>query len=140
MTEAAITQYITESFPGVETADNFGYKFFFHGPDRMLPFASLATADYDYDRFSNLDRPGVFRLNIGIRKATFQTLFGTDGINLSDYDFTALDRIMPHPEYAAQFFVCVLNPGEATLQTVQRLLAEAHDIAMRRHARREKTE
>jgi len=47
---------------------------------------------------------------------------------------------MPHPEYAAQFFVCVLNPGEATLQTVQGLLAEAHDIAMRRHARREKTE
>jgi len=138
MNEAAIIQYITGSFPGTETADNFGYKFFFFGPDRMRPFASLATADYDYDRFSNLDRPGVFRLNIGIRKATFQTLFGAVSVNPGDHDFTALDRIMPHPEYAAQFFVCVLNPGEATWQTVQKLLAEAHDIAVKRHARREK--
>lgn len=140
MNEAAITQYITHGFPGVETSENFGYKFFFFGSDRMLPFASLATADYDYDRFSNLDRPGVFRLNFGIRKATFEALFGAEGVNLSDYDFTALDRIMPHPEYAPQFFVCVLNPGEVTLQTVQRLLAEAHDIAMKRHARRKKAD
>jgi len=140
MNEAAVIEYITGSFTGVETADNFGYKFFFCGSDRMRPFASLATADYDYDRFSNLDRPGVFRLNIGIRKATFATLFGTGGVNISDYDFTAFDRIMPHPEYAAQYFVCVLNPGETTWQTVQRLLAEAHDIAVRRQAKHEKTE
>jgi hypothetical protein len=104
----------------------------------MRPFASLANADYDYDRFSNLDRPGVFRLNIGIRKETFQTLFGAGSVNPGDWDFTALDRIMPHPEYAAQFFVCVLNPGEATWPTVQKLLAEAHDIAVQRQARREK--
>lgn len=136
MTETTITQYITETFPGVETADNFGYKFFFYGADRMRPFASLATSDHDYDRFSNLDRPGVFRLNIGIRKATFEALFGTGGVDISAYDFTALDRIMPHPEYAAQFFVCVLNPGEATLQPVQRLLAEAHEMAMSRQAKR----
>lgn len=140
MTETSITHYITDSFPRVETSDNYGYKFFYYGADRMRPFASLATADYDYDRFSNLDRPGVFRLNIGIRKATFQTLFGTDRVDLSDYDFTQLDRIMPHPEYAAQFFVCVLNPGEATLQIVQELLAEAHDLAMGRHAKREMSE
>jgi hypothetical protein len=138
MTEAAIIQYITESFPGVETSDNFGYKFFFHGSERMLPFASLANTDYDYDRFSNLNHPGVFRLNIGIRKATFQILFGTAGVTLTDFDFAALDRIMPHPEYAAQFFVCVLNPGEFTWETVQRLLAEAHDIALQRNAKRKK--
>lgn len=140
MNETAIVQYITESFSGVETADSCGYKFFFHGSDRMRPFATLATSDHDYDRFSNLDRLGVFRLNIGIRKATFEKFFGTEGVNISDYDFTALDRIMPHPEYAAQFFVCVLNPGETTWQTVQSLLAEAHDISNRRQVNREKAE
>ena len=139
MNETAITQYIIETFPNVEMAENFGYTFFFYGDDHRLPFATLAASDNDYDQVSNLDRPGVFRLNIGVSKQTFQSLFGTGVVTLSDYDFTALDQIMPHPVYAAQYFVCVLNPGEATFQTVQRFLAEAYDIAARRHAKREKT-
>ena len=135
MNEASITQYIIDTFAGVETAINFGYTFFFYGSDHKLPFATLASEDNDYDRVSNLDRPGVFRLNIGVRKQTFQSLFGATGVTLSDFDFTALDQIMPHPVYAPQYFVCVLSPGDATFQTVQRLLAEAYDIALRRHAK-----
>jgi len=138
MNEADLIQYITGSFPGVETTDNFGYKFFFVGPDRMRPFASLANADYDYDRFSDLDRPGVYRLNMGVRRDSFERLFGASRVNVSEYDYTVLDRIMPHPEYAAQFFVCVLNPGEATLEAVKGLLAEAHEIAAQRHEKTRK--
>ena len=103
----------------------------------MLPFATIATADYEYDHISNLDRPGVFRLNIGVSRQTFQSLFGTDKVDVSAYDFTALDKIMPHPEYAAQSFVCVLNPSDATLIKVQALLAEAYDLAVRRHSKRQ---
>jgi len=136
MTAEEITQYIISSFPNVQTASNYGYEFFFYGNDHMRPFATLATSDSDYDRYSNLNRPGVFRLNIGIRKDTFQQLFGTDKVTPSDYDFTQLDRLMPHPEYAAQFFVCVVSPGEATLPTVKKLLAEAHAIAARRNTKR----
>ena len=135
-----ITQYITDTFPNVQTADNCGYKFFFYGADHMRPFATLATSDSDFDRYSNLSRPGVFRLNIGIRKDTFQQLFGTDKVDSAKYDFTQLDRIMPHPEYAAQFFVCVLNPSEATLPTVKKFLADAHTIATKRNAKPEKPE
>ena len=138
MDEAAIATYITATFPEVETSEAFGYTFFFYGPDRMLPFATLAASDNDHDRVSHLDRPGVYRLNIGVGRKTFQSLFGSEGVVLGDHDFTTLDRIMPHPEYAAQSFVCVLNPGENTLQTVQGLLAEAHALAAQRHARREK--
>ena len=101
-------------------------------------FATLSATDNDYDCVSNLDRPGVFRLNIGVSKETFQSLYGTDGVTLSDYDFSALDRIMPHPEYAAQYFVCVLSPGEATFQAIKPLLAEAYSIAVRRHAKHQK--
>jgi hypothetical protein len=43
---------------------------------------------------------------------------------------------MPHPEYAAQHFVCVLNPSDTTLETVRALLAEAYELAVLRHARR----
>lgn len=138
MDEAAIATYITTTFSEVETSEAFGYTFFFYGADRMLPFATLAASDNDHDRVSNLDRPGVYRLNIGVGRKTFQSLFGSEGVVPGGHDFTAIDRIMPHPEYAAQSFVCVLNPGENSLQTVQDLLAEAHALAAQRHARRDK--
>ncbi len=138
MTDASITRYITGTFPNVETAENFGYTFFFYGAERMLPFATLATADNDYDRVSNLDRPGVFRLNIGITKQTFQALFGPGLIDVSTYDYTALDKIMPHPDYSPQNFICVLSPSDSTWEKVRELLAEAHTIAATRHAKRKK--
>ena len=136
MDETFIANYITGTFANVETSNNYGYTFFFYGDDHMLPFATLAAADNEYDRVSNLDRPGVFRLNIGVSKPTFVSLFGADKTDVSRYDFTALNTIMPHPEYAAQSFICVLSPSEATFEKVQRLLAEAYDLAVKRNARR----
>src|ERR1051325_6757335 len=135
MDEKGITDYIMNTFAGVETMTTLGYTFFFYGPDRMLPFTTIATADNEGDRVSNLDRPGVFRLNIGVSKQTFQSLFGAGKVDVSTYDFTALDTIMPHPDYAAQSWICVLSPSDATFETVRPLLAEAYDIAVRRHER-----
>jgi hypothetical protein len=136
MDEAFIADYITNTFADVETATSLGYTFFFYGADHKLPFATLATADNDYDRVSQLDRPGVFRLNIGVSKQTFQALLGTDRVDISGYDFTVLDKIMPHPDYAPQSWVCVLNPSAETFQPVRSLLAEAYDLAVRRNSRR----
>lgn len=133
MDEAGFAKYISDTFAEVETTKKFGYTFFFYGPDHRLPFATLASSGNDYDRVSNLDRPGVFRLNIGVGKETFQSLFGRDPIDRANYDYTALDRIMPHPDYAAQYFVCVLNPGEKTLTKVLEMLAEAFELAARRN-------
>ncbi|MES2920432.1 MAG: DUF6194 family protein [Verrucomicrobiota bacterium] len=140
MNEATITQYIIHTFPEVETTEDFGYTFFFYGSDHKLPFATLAASDNEYDSVSKLDREGVFRLNIGISKETFQSLFGKDKVVLSDYDFTALDRFIPHPHYAPQHFICVLNPSEVTSGRVSELLAEAYGIAVRRRARQGETQ
>src|SRR5512132_2141777 len=126
MDQQSITDYIITTFAGVETATNLGYTFFFYGPDRKLPFATIATVDNEYDRVSNLDRPGVYRLNIGVSKQTFQSLFGTAPVDISRYDFSLLDTIMPHPEYAPQHFICVLSPSEATFERVRAMLAEAY--------------
>ena len=158
MNEASIIQYITDTFDGVDVvrpgpddvpAIARGDTFFIYDPDRDLeperrfPFATIVTKDYgDFDRASNLDRPGVFRLNIGVGKETYRSLFGPQpsapgpaGAVDTGHDFMALDRIMPHPFYAPQSWVCVLNPGEATFEAVKPLLAEAYDLAVRRHAR-----
>lgn len=138
MNELSVTDYITKTFPGVETTTAFGYTFLFYKSDHKLPFATLISSDQDYDRISNLDRPGVFRLNIGVSKKTFQSLFGNAKVDINSYDFSALDVIMPHPEYAQQHFICVLSPGEATFERVRDLLAEAYAIAVRRYTSQSK--
>jgi hypothetical protein len=138
MDESAMAHYLTTAFPGVETTTAYGYNFYFYRTERVLPFATLAASDNEYDRISNLDRPGVYRLNIGVSRQTFQDLFGKEKVDPGNYDYTALDVIMPHPEYAAQNFICVLAPGAATLERVRALLAEAHDIAVRRFDRQNK--
>lgn len=143
MDETSVTRYIMDTFAGVETAEAYGYLFFFYGPDRMMPFATLGTRDNEGDRASNLDRPSIFRLNIGVNKATYRAWFGppppragADGVVVTGHDFTALDQLMPHPVYAPQSWVCILNPSAATFQqTVQPLLAEAYELAVKRHAR-----
>ena len=130
--EADIARYITETFPGVEAATNFGYSFFFYGSDHKLPFATLASSDNEYDRVSNLDRAEVFRLNVGVTKETFRSFFGNDAVDVSRYDYTALDCIMPHPHYAAQSYICVLNPSESTFDQIKALLSEAYELARSR--------
>lgn len=145
MDEAAITRYIATALPGVDVVVAsreggapeiaWGDSFFIYDPERNLddayrfPFATIVTKDYgDFDNASNLDRPGVYRLNIGVSKETFAKLFRHE----SDHDFAALDRLMPHPVYGRNHFVCVLNPSEPTFESIKPLLEEAHAIAMGR--------
>jgi hypothetical protein len=160
MDEASITQYITDTFAGVdvdkpETSGGpeiaWGDTFFIydpHGnlePQRRFPFATIVTKDYgDFDRASNLNRPGVFRLNIGVSKETYRSLFGQQpappaatGMVDTGHDFTVLDQLLPHPVYAPQSWVCVLNPSDAIFQKLRPLLAEAYDLAVSRYTRRE---
>jgi hypothetical protein len=125
-----------QTFPGVSVVDAAGGSFFFTDPEQKFPFATLVTSD-EYDQASDLGRPGVFRLNVGVGKQTFATLLGAppasgDG---GGYDYTALDRIMPHPVYGKMYWVCVLNPSPGTFETVRGLLAEAYEAGMRQRAR-----
>jgi hypothetical protein len=134
----AITEYVAATFGGVDVVvaskQNgapevaWGDTFFTYDPDRALdparrfPFATIVTKNYPgFDEASDLNRPGVFRLNIGVSRDTFQALFG----NGHDDDFAALDRLMPHPVYATNNWISVLNPSESTFEAVKPLLAEA---------------
>ncbi|MFL6513613.1 MAG: DUF6194 family protein, partial [Chthoniobacterales bacterium] len=84
--------------------------------------------------------------NIGLTRQTFRTLFPsyTDrrepgGLNsaAADYDFAALDQLLPHPVYGSQSWVSILNPSESTFRdTVQALLAEAYQTAAERSSKR----
>ncbi len=141
MSEAAIADYIATAFDDVHVQSNLGYLFFFRGDDRMMPFATIASHGNAYEQVSRLDRPSVYRLNIGLTRAGYTALFGPppkglgpDGVIETGHDFTALDTLLPHPHYAPQSWVCVLRPSAATFERVRPLLAEAYGRAGRRGA------
>lgn len=141
---AAIARYITETFANVQVEDAYGYTMFFCGADRRMPFATLAARNNEFDTVSALDRPGIYRLNIGVAKETYRSLLGatprppgSSGVIDADVDFTALDRIMPHPHYGHMHWVCVLSPTAATFGKVRELLADAYALAQRRNLARE---
>jgi hypothetical protein len=133
MNQTEVASYISGAFAGVDTADIPGMSFFFTDPERKFPFATIISKDNEYDSFSRLDRGGVFRLNIGVSKETFRNVVG----ETLDHDFTAIDKLMPHPIYGAQHWLCVLNPSEAAFETIKPLLAEAYDISVKRYGRKQ---
>lgn len=133
--EAVISDYITTTFEGVETAVNLGYTFFFYRDAHQHGFATIASNGNTYEAVSRLDRPGVYRLNLGVSRATFEALFGSGRADTTAYDYTALDVLMPHPDYAAAHFLCVLSPSQATFDRLRPLLAEAYELAKARYDR-----
>jgi hypothetical protein len=140
MDEQAIIAYIAETFNGLDVlrpteGPGAGDTFFIYDPGRDLddkrrfPFATIVTKDYgDFDNTSSLNRPGVFRLNIGVSRDTFRSLFE----EAAEHDNAALDTLIPHPVYASQSWVSVLNPSQRTFESLRPLLAEAYERAVRR--------
>jgi hypothetical protein len=141
-----VLSYIVDTCPGTNPLTASGDTYFIYDPDRdlppnrQLPFATLITGDR-HDAVSRLDRDGVYRLNIGVHKQTYRDLFGVPPTERDDggllrhtgYDFAATDVLLPHPVYASQYWVCVLSPSAATFESLRPLLAEAYELALRKH-------
>jgi hypothetical protein len=119
----ALTRYIRETYHETDVVTMEGAAFFSLDPDRHFPnFATIVWTD-DFDQASGLSRPGAFRLNIGVSRETFDRLVGST----ADPDYMAFDRLLPHPVYAPQHWISILNPSDTTFrEVVLPLLAEAH--------------
>ncbi len=150
MNAEALARHILELLEGVDTVEADGDTFFFFNPggeahpiDHRAPFATIVTSDA-HDRASDLDRPGVYRLNIGVSRDTYESMFGAppkgpitaDPVD-TGHDYTRLDMLMPHPIYASLNWISVVNPGVATLDLLDALIEEAQAIAAGRRARRD---
>lgn len=135
MTQAEVEAFVA-GLENVQREDNFGYVFFFVGDDHRLSFVTIANSDSDYDNVSNLNREGIFRINIGVSRETFKNLIGEPGPEQVDY--SALNVFLPHPDYARQHFVCILNPSGENIETTHKLIVEAHSIAAARLQRKAK--
>ena len=128
--------------PGSEMPPyTWGDRFFFAGEDRMRPFATIVLHDVpDFDERSRLSEPGRYRLNIEVGRAEFRNLFGYSpeefAAHSDSLDFAETDRLMPHPAYAVQGWASVVNPGPATADEVERLVAQARSRSAGREHRR----
>ncbi len=133
MTQDEVEEFVAE-LENVQRVENFGYSFFFVGDDHRLPFVTIANSDNDFDNVSNLNRDGVFRVNIGVSKETFKSLIAESSSEPVDY--SVLDVFLPHPHYSRQHFVCILNPSNENVEATKKLIVEAHSIAAARLQRK----
>ena len=119
-----IRSWITTTFPDTVVAEAMGATFFSLSEQHWPNFATIVTTDeHDMGSPSNLAREGVYRLNIGVGKATFERLVG----GATEPDPAALDTIVPHPVYARRRWIAILSPSRRSFEdVVQPLIAEAH--------------
>ena len=110
----------------------WGDTFFFYDPDdresaRRMPFATIVVKDYTgFDEASNLDREGVFRVNVAVGRSSVPDASGV-------VDYTAFDVLLPHPTYAKQGWVSIVNPGAATETLLRSMLTDAYERAKARY-------
>ena len=132
-TTDAIVHYLLDTYPETDVVEAMHAWFFSVDPEKHWPnYATLVTTN-EHDDASDLDRPGVFRLNLGVDRGTFERIAAAD----PDPDFTAFDRLLPHPVYGKQRWISILNPSHDTFGAVViPLIALAHDRLAGRAAQR----
>ena len=149
MDQVQLSEHLLRYFADVHPVQTWGETAFFYNPGRQLPrgvyFATIKSKDGDNDRASDLGRPGVFRLNIGIGQSAYRGQFGqpparpaAGSVVDTGHDFTRLDQLMPHPVYAWMSWVCVLNPTSQTVRSLHPLLERAYDLAVDKFQKRQR--
>lgn len=144
---SSVHDHIIARLSGVIPKQAWGETSYFYNPGEALKrgtyFATIKEKDGDNDRGSNLNRDGIWRLNIGVQKTTYVSMFGATpqrpgkGATIEGpWDFAQSDMIMPHPVYAWMGWVAVLSPTEATWQDCIPLIADAHERAQKTFEKR----
>jgi hypothetical protein len=129
-----VVRRILELYPETDVVEAMNAWFFSLDPEKHWPnYATVVTTD-EHDDASDLSRPGVFRLNLGVDRETYERIAAAD----PDPDYMAFDRLLPHPVYGKQHWISIVNPSERTFRdVVLPLLRLAHDrlaVVRARHA------
>jgi len=142
-----IFEYCLQNLCGTVLTENWGEQGIFYNPNGVLKkgvyILTVKQKDGENDSSSNVNRDGVYRVNLGIRKGNFVEMFGripkrpvAGSVVDMDYDFTVLDKIMPHPVYAWMGWICVLNPSAETFEKLKPLIAESYSFAQEKFRKR----
>lgn len=143
MRPSHIIEQLEQQFTGLTPKPSWGETSLFYNPNKILPngvyFCTLKEKNGDNDKASQLDREGVFRFSLGISKESYQQHFGPrparpakGSIIDTTHDFTTLNQLMPHPIYGWMSWVQVLNPSPETFMSLQPLIEESYNSAVRK--------
>jgi hypothetical protein len=118
-------ELIRDAHPDAVVATIESAAFFSLDEKHWPNFATVVwTDEHDMGTPSNLARPGVYRVNVGVDRATFEELVGS----MTEPDYAAFDRFVPHPVYAKQRWISILNPSHSTVREVlMPLIAAGHE-------------
>ncbi len=147
MTPDEILKYCLENLNGTVLINSWGERGIFYNPDGKLKrgvyVLTVKEKDGDNDRSSELDRNGVYRVNLGIRKRTFSKMFGLlpsrpskGGVVDMNYNFSSIDELLPHPVYAWMGWICTLNPSKEHFEELKPLIQEAYEYAKEKYSKR----
>lgn len=142
-----ILKYCLENLTDTVLAESWGEKVIFYNPHSVLKrgvyILTVKEKDGDNDKSSDLNREGIYRVNLGVRKPTFIRLFGeipkrADAGNTVDmnYNFAELDQIIPHPIYAWMGWISVLNPTAETFDKLKPFILESYEYAQEKFRKR----
>ena len=147
MTPDEVLKYCLENLEGTVLVESWGERGVYYNPDNILKrgvyILTVKEKDGDNDKSSNLNRENIYRVNLGVRKTTFIEKFDfipkrpVKGCIVDmNYDFSATDKILPHPVYAWMGWICSLNPSEKTFEELKPLIQEAYDYAKEKFKKR----
>lgn len=142
-----ILDYCLENLEDTVLVESWGEKGIFYNPENKLKrgiyILTLKEKDGENDKGSALNRDGIYRVNLGIRKKTFLNMFtavpkrpAKGCVVELDYDFTQTDKIIPHPVYAWMSWICVLNPSSETFEALKPLIDEAYEYAKEKYKKK----
>lgn len=127
----SMIRLIEDRFPEAAVATIDTVVFFSLDEKQWPNFATVVwTDEHDEGAPSNLARPGVYRVNVGVGRESFERLVGS----MDDPDYSAFDRFLPHPVYAKQHWISILNPSDETVsKELMPLIEEGYErLAARR--------
>ena len=147
MTKDQIILEVQNSFKGLVKNINWGEIGLFYNPENKLSkgiyLLTFKEKDGANDKASNIDRENVYRMNLGISKESFFQLFGNKPkrpkagqIIDMPYDFSELNRIMPHPVYGWMNWICDLNPTKETFNKLFPLIKEGYSLALKKYEKK----
>lgn len=142
-----ILNWCLEHLEGTVLMNSWGETGVFYNPGHVLKrgiyVLTIKEKDGKNDQASQLDRPGMYRVNLGLRKQTYVNLFGSvpkrppkGGVVELEMDFAQTDILLPHPVYAWMGWVCTLNPSKHTFEELKPLILESYEFAKEKFAKR----
>lgn len=147
LTPHLISDYLLNNFVGLNVIETWGETSFFYNPDNVLKrgiyFCTLKVKDGENDKASDLHRDHIFRMNFGVSKKTFLSIFTTipkrpikGGVIEGEYDFKIVDTLTPHPIYGWMAWVSILNPSIQSLEKLKLFMEESYKICIEKYKKK----